>query len=130
MYSNVLSLAKTVRIFFLCCFPSILIAHQVERSARTPKVHGSNPPPCSDFSFLKLNRKISLLSYFLHDEQPRVITQRKNIFHMMKKQPDSRLVPVWLHCSRMERSIQKDTAYKVPGAEAPGQKRPGAFFWH
>ncbi len=30
--------------------------------------------------------------------------------------------PAPLHRSRKERSIQKGSAYKVPGAEAPGQK--------
>ncbi len=64
--------------------------------------------------FFKLKRKISL-----HDERPHVITQRNDIFYMMKGSQ----LPDPLHCSRKERLTQKSTAYKVPAAEAAGQKR-------
>ncbi len=59
--------------------------------------------------FFKLKRKISLY----------------DIFYMMKKQPASQpsSVPNSLHRSRMERLTQKSTTYKVPAAEAAGQKQ-------
>ncbi len=36
-----------------------------------------------------------VIGHPVHDEQQRVITQRKNIFRIMKKQPDSRLVTLF-----------------------------------
>ncbi len=56
----------------------------VKALSSTPTVSGSNSGLCSKIFFFKLKRKISL-----HNEQPHVITQRNDIFYMMKKQPSS-----------------------------------------
>ncbi len=63
-------------------------------------------PKMARVFFVKLKRKISL-----HDEQTHVITQRNDIFYMMKRQPDSRTVPD----SRLVTLFQKG----APNSEKP-----------